>query len=246
MLNSAISAISRIRLALTGPGGRLAELRSRVPGRIIFLTNFGIEDQLITHFILSRDLAIDVVTFDTGRLLPSTYEVWNQTEQKYGRRVRSVHADAAAGAEIVAEAGINGFYHSKDERLACCQVRKVEPLERALAGAEAWVTGLRADQSGQRSTVALESWDEERLLIKFAPLFDWTRAEVAEFCAAEQVPVSAVQDEGFSLFGCQPCTGATALGEPDRAGRWWWEEQGNAECGLHSGPNGKLTRGKST
>lgn len=246
MLNSAIAAISRFRLALTGPGGRLAELRSRVPGKITFTTSFGIEDQLITHFIFSRDLAIDVVTLDTGRLFPSTYEVWDQTEQKYGRRVRSVHPDAAAGTEMVADAGTNGFYHSKDARLACCHVRKVEPLKRALAGAEAWVTGLRADQSGQRSAVALESWDEEYLLIKFAPLCDWTRAEVAEYCAAEQVPINALHAQGFLSVGCQPCTRAIAPGEPERAVRWWWEEQGNAECGLHVGPDGKLSRRKST
>jgi phosphoadenosine phosphosulfate reductase len=245
MLISASQNALALPPAMADAGERLSELRSRVPGRITFTTSFGIEDQAITHFIFSRDLAIDVVTLDTGRLFPSTYALWEQTEQKYGRRVRSVHPTADGVAEMVADAGINGFYYSKDARLACCHVRKVEPLKRALAGAEAWVTGLRADQSGQRAAVAMESWDEERQLIKFAPLFDWTRARVAEFCSSEHVPVNVLHADGFVSIGCQPCTRAIAPGEPERAGRWWWEDQGNAECGLHVGPNGKLARGKT-
>ena len=228
---------------LSDPGDRLAELRTRVAGRIVFTTSFGIEDQAISHFIFSRELAIEVVTLDTGRLFPSTYTVWDETEQKYGRRIRAVTPDAAALSELVADIGINGFYHSKDARLACCAVRKVEPLARALGGAAAWVTGLRADQSGERATVALEGWDEERGLIKFAPLFDWTRAEVTTFCEAKSVPVNSLHAEGFLSIGCQPCTRAVAPGEPERAGRWWWETESSAECGLHVGPDGGLSRG---
>ena len=238
-----MNAPSRTIAALSDPGDRLADLRERIAGRISFTTSFGIEDQAITHFILSRGLAIDIVTLDTGRLFPSTYTVWHDTEQKYGRRIRSVHPDAAALAAFVADAGINGFYFSKDARLGCCHVRKVEPLERALAGAAAWVTGLRADQSGGRSDIALESFDEERQLVKFAPLFDWTRPEVAALCDAEGVPVNSLHAEGFLSIGCQPCTRAVAPGEPERAGRWWWEEPGSDECGLHVGPDGRLFRG---
>ena len=237
-----LARASAATTALTDPGDRLAELRARVAGRIVFTTSFGIEDQAISHFILSRDIDIEVVTLDTGRLFPSTYTVWDETEQKYGRRIRAATPDAAALSELVADIGINGFYHSKDARLACCHVRKVEPLARALRGAAAWITGLRADQSGERAAVALESWDEERALIKFAPLFDWTRADVATFCAAEGVPVNSLHAEGFLSIGCQPCTRAVAPGEPERAGRWWWEQEGAAECGLHVGPDGRLFR----
>lgn len=232
-------------LQASDPGDRLADLRERVAGKIVFTTSFGIEDQAITHFIFSRGLAIDVVTLDTGRLFPSTYTVWEETEQKYGRRIRSVQPDATAVAAMVADWGINGFYHSKDARLSCCHVRKVEPLGRALAGAEAWVTGLRADQSGQRSGVMLESVDEERGLVKFAPLFDWTRADVADFCAENNVPINSLHAEGYLSIGCQPCTRAIAPGEPERAGRWWWEQEGTAECGLHVGPDGRLVRSKA-
>lgn len=229
---------------LTDPGDRLADLRARVLGRIVFTTSFGIEDQAISHFIFSRGIDVEVVTLDTGRLFPSTYTVWDDTEQKYGRRIRSYHPDAAAVADFVSDWGINGFYHAKDARLGCCHVRKVEPLNRALAGAAAWVVGLRADQSGQRAAVALESIDEERQLIKFAPLFDWTRPQVAEFCESNAVPVNALHAEGFLSIGCQPCTRAVAPGEPERAGRWWWEDQGNSECGLHVAADGSLVRNK--
>jgi phosphoadenosine phosphosulfate reductase len=226
------------------PAERLAGLRREVPGRIVFTTSFGIEDQAIAHFVFTSGLDIEVVTLDTGRLFPSTYKVWAETEEKYGVRIRSYHPDQAALAAQVADAGINGFYHSIEARKGCCGVRKVEPLGRALEGAAAWVTGLRADQSGDRSSVALAAWDAERSLVKFAPLFDWSRDRVAEFCAAEGVPVNELHAKGFVSIGCEPCTRATAPGEPERAGRWWWEADGARECGLHVGADGRLVRAK--
>lgn len=233
-------------LAGNDPAQRLAALRATVPGRIVFTTSFGIEDQALTHLIFANKLAIEVVTLDTGRLFPSTYKVWAETEEKYGRRIRSFHPDQTALAAMVADAGINGFYHSKEARLGCCHVRKVEPLGRALAGAEAWVTGLRADQSGQRAIVDLAGWDAERQLIKVAPLFDWTRPTVSDFCAANAVPVNALHAQGFLSIGCEPCTRAVKPGEPERAGRWWWENEEEAkECGLHVGADGKLVRRKA-
>jgi phosphoadenosine phosphosulfate reductase len=224
------------------PAERLASLRAAVPGRIVFTTSFGIEDQAIAHLIFTGKLDIEVATLDTGRLFPATYDLWAETEEHYGVRIRSFHPDAAALAAFVADAGINGFYHSKAARTDCCFVRKVEPLGRALAGANAWVTGLRADQSDEREGVALAGWDEERALIKLNPLFDWTREEVAAFCAAEQVPVSELHAEGFLSIGCQPCTRAVKPGESERAGRWWWETDEARECGLHVDADGRLMR----
>ncbi|MGA9582941.1 MAG: phosphoadenylyl-sulfate reductase, partial [Allosphingosinicella sp.] len=219
--------------AAADPGERLEGLRAGVDGRIVFTTSFGLEDQAVAHFIFTRRLDIEVSTLDTGRLFPSTYKVWEETERRYGIRIRSFHPDQAALAAFVAVAGINGFYESKDARLGCCQVRKIEPLGRALAGASAWVTGLRADQSAGRSVVELAAWDSGRALVKFAPLFDWTRDRVADFCAAEGVPVNALHARGFLSIGCEPCTRAVAPGEPERAGRWWWEAGEARECGLH-------------
>jgi len=226
------------------PGDRLETLRRRVAGRIVFTTSFGIEDQAIIHLIAERGLAIDIATLDTGRLFPSTYALWAETEQKYSLRIASFHPDQQSLGAFVAERGINGFYKSVDARLACCTVRKVEPLGRALAGAAAWVTGLRADQSGDRAAVTLESWDDAREMIKFAPLFDWSREQVADFCAAERVPVNPLHGKGFVSIGCEPCTRAVKPGESERAGRWWWENDESAECGLHLGADGRLVRRK--
>ena len=225
---------------------RLEQLRHQTPGRIVFTTSFGIEDQLITHHILTTGLPIEVVTLDTGRLFPSTYKLWQETEERYGARIRSFHPEAQAVAAIVADAGINGFYHSRDARIACCTARKVKPLGRALAGAAAWVTGLRADQSGQRASVSFTSWDEDRRLIKAAPLFDRTRADVAAECDALGVPINALHAKGFLSIGCEPCTRPIGPGEPERAGRWWWENDQAKECGLHVGADGRLARAKVT
>lgn len=238
------SLLGRFGAVDGGPAERLRALRDRLPGRIVFTTSFGIEDQAISHLIFEGRLDIDVVTLDTGRLFPSTYKLWAETEARYGVRIRSVHPDQAALTAHVADAGINGFYHSKEARIDCCTVRKVEPLGRVLAGAAAWVTGLRADQSGQRAQVAFASWDADRQLIKVAPLFDWTRDRVADFCAAENVPLNELHAKGFLSIGCEPCTRALKPGEPERAGRWWWESDQARECGLHVGADGKLVRGK--
>lgn len=224
---------------------RLAALVEAVSGKLVFTTSFGIEDQLIAHHILSAQLPIEVATLDTGRLFPSTYKLWQETEERYGVRIHFYHPDAAALAAMVRDAGINGFYHSKEARLACCAVRKVEPLGRALAGAAAWVTGLRADQSGERASVPLAGWDAERGLVKFAPLFDWSRERVAAACAELGVPVNRLHAQGFLSIGCEPCTRALKPGEPERAGRWWWENEEARECGLHVGPDGRLVRAKA-
>lgn len=221
---------------------RLASLRAEVPGRIVFTTSFGLEDQALAHLIFHGRLDIDVVTLDSGRLFPSTYQLWADTEARYNRRIRSYHPDAEALSGLLDDVGINGFYYSRDARSACCGVRKVEPLSRALKGAAAWVTGLRADQSSQRGAVELAVWDDERGMIKVSPLFDETRDEVAAFCGEHDVPINPLHAEGFLSIGCQPCTRAVKPGEPERAGRWWWEDDAAKECGLHVAGDGRLVR----
>jgi phosphoadenosine phosphosulfate reductase len=238
-VNDAIASITG-----TTPWERLASLRETVDGRIVFTTSFGIEDQALTHMIFDAALAIDVVTIDTGRLFPTTYTLWAATEDKYARRIKAYYPNADAVAAFVADWGINGFYHATEARSGCCGVRKVEPLQRALAGASGWVTGLRADQSNAREDVALAGWDETHALVKIAPLYDWTRDRVADFVAAENVPINPLHAEGFLSIGCEPCTRAVAPGEAERAGRWWWESDESKECGLHIGTDGKLVRTK--
>ena len=222
--------------------GRLASLCDRLDGRIVFTTSFGLEDQVLTHLIAAQKSPIQFATLDTGRLFPQTYDVWAQSEARYGVRVQPFYPQAEATEAVVAKNGINGFYDSVEARKACCGVRKVEPLARALAGAQGWVAGLRADQSAHRGDLEFVTFDAERGLIKLSPLFDWTRERARVFAADNDVPVNALHAKGFLSIGCAPCTRAVAADEPERAGRWWWEEETKRECGLHVGADGRLTR----
>ncbi len=212
---------------------RLTAIREAVKGTIVFTTSFGLEDQVIFHHICEAGLDFDVVTLDTGRLFPETYTTWEETEQRYDRRIRAVYPEHGALERLIAAQGINGFYRSKDMRIACCDVRKVEPLGRALAGAEGWITGLRADQSAARGSLGIVAPDRERSLLKFSPLLDWTRQAAQDFATAHRVPTNPLHQKGFLSIGCAPCTRAVRAGESERAGRWWWEDESKKECGLH-------------
>jgi phosphoadenosine phosphosulfate reductase len=222
--------------AALGLEARLMAARAAVPGRLVFTTSFGLEDQAISHAIFAQDLAIDVVTFDTGRLFPETHQVWAETEQHYGRRIQALLPERRSVEAWVARNGINGFRSSVAARQECCGLRKVEPLGRALAGAAAWVTGVRAEQSPERAMMSFAGIDPQHRLLKLNPLLDWTRDRVAGFVRDHRVPYNSLHDRGFLSIGCAPCTRALAAGEPERAGRWWWEEEEKKECGLHA-PN---------
>jgi phosphoadenosine phosphosulfate reductase len=213
---------------------RLAEIRKEVIGPVVFTTSFGLEDQAISHAIFTQQLAIDVVTLDTGRLFPETHQVWAETEQRYGRRVRALSPERRSTEAWVAQHGIDGFRSSVEARQGCCAVRKVEPLRRALAGASAWITGLRAEQSADRAVTPYAAIDPAHELLKVNPLLDWTRAHVLDFVRQHGIPYNQLHDRGFLSIGCALCTRAVAPGEPERAGRWWWEQDEKKECGLHS------------
>jgi phosphoadenosine phosphosulfate reductase len=222
---------------------RLKLAREVLPGRIVFTTSFGVEDQLVAHSIFTQGLDIEVVTIDTGRLFEETIEVWERTEARYARRIRPVYPQALPLADFVVEHGINGFYRSVENRKACCHIRKVEPLGRLLGGVSAWVTGLRADQSQAREGVRLVELDVARKLVKLNPLADYARDAIVAAVEAHSVPINELHEKGFLSIGCAPCTRAIEPGEPERAGRWWWEEDQKKECGLHVGPDGRLVRG---
>jgi len=217
---------------------RLAFIAERIPGGIVFTTSFGIEDQAITHAIFTGNVAIEVLTLDTGRLFPETYDVWGETEERYARRIRVVYPERDKLEELVADQGVNGFRMSVDTRKACCNVRKVLPLARALEGASGWVTGLRAGQSQGRAETpfAIPHAFDGRTGLKVNPLADWSREEVAAYIVVNAIPYNALHDRGFPSIGCAPCTRAVRVGEEERAGRWWWEHEGAQECGLHTGP----------
>ena len=213
---------------------RLAAVRSEVAGRIVFTSSFGLEDQAVAHAILVQDLAIEIVTLDTGRLFPETHHVWAETERRYGRRIRAVVPEHAQVEAFVAQHGIDGFRTAVEVRHACCGVRKVAPLGRALNGAAAWITGVRAEQSAERADMRFAALDPVHRLIKVNPLLDWTRSHLVNFVRAHRIPYNALHDRGFPSIGCAPCTRAVEPGEPERAGRWWWEQEEKKECGLHS------------
>ena len=200
---------------------------------MVFTTSFGVEDQAITHIIATTGLDIAFATLDTGRLFPETYDLWAETERHFGRRIRAVYPRHDALEPLVTKQGINGFYDSREARTACCFVRKVEPLNRALKDAQGWITGLRADQSANRQRMEVVTAESDRNLLKLSPLFDWSRDQVVEFAKTSGVPINPLHEKGFVSIGCAPCTRAIRPGEPERAGRWWWEDETKKECGLH-------------
>lgn len=222
---------------------RLKALRDNIKGRIVFTSSLGIEDQLLTHHIASQKLDIEIVTLDTGRLFNESHALWQETEDKYGITIKGFYPDADAISKWVRANGTNGFYNSLDARKACCGIRKVEPLGRALNGANAWLTGLRADQSKARSEINIVEIDEDRNLYKINPLIDYHRNDIVAEVKALGVPYNLLHDQGFISIGCAPCTRAIKDGEDERAGRWWWEDAsgGKKECGLHV-HDGKLSR----
>lgn len=223
---------------------RLIDLCRDYEGRKVFTSSFGIEDQLITHFIAKNKLPIEIVTLDTGRLFSETHEVWQKTEDKYGITISGFYPNPESVAKYARINGTNGFYNSHFARQECCNIRKIEPLNRALAGAEVWITGLRADASGARAETKILETDEARNLIKFNPLFDQSREAIISEIIALNVPYNKLHNSGFVSIGCAPCTRAISKGEDERAGRWWWEseEAGKKECGLHISQDGKLIR----
>ena len=221
---------------------RLQSMRQQVAGRLVFTSSLGLEDQVITHFIAESGVDIEIATLDTGRMFPETYDLWAATQERYGVTIAGYFPDAPALQNLAGSIGVNGFYNSVDNRHACCGVRKIEPLNRALAGAQGWITGLRADASGNRADMTAVEYDAQRDLIKFNPLFDWTRQQAVVFAATHAVPLNPLQAQGFVSIGCAPCTRAIAPGEPERAGRWWWEQDDKRECGLHIDASGRLVR----
>jgi phosphoadenosine phosphosulfate reductase len=236
--STAVEAIAPVSLC-DSLVDRLRGIRAALAGRIVFTTSFGREDQVLADAIFSEGLAIDVVTLDTGRLFAQTYAVWRQTEQRYQRRIGAYYPHHQALEALVARQGIDGFYQSLDQRKACCAVRKVEPLGRALVGAQAWLTGLRAGQSAARAGLAFCDHSDPSAPIKINPLFDWQREDIDRAIAARAIPVNSLHAEGFASIGCAPCTRAIRPGEDERAGRWWWESEDKKECGLHVTPLGQ-------
>lgn len=212
---------------------RLRLLAEEFKGKIIFTTSFGIEDQVITQIIFTKNIDIKVVTLDTGRLFPETYEVFSQTTLKYKKKIHVYFPDYLSVEKLVTDKGPFSFYDSKENREECCRIRKVVPLGRALAGMECWISGIRASQSDNRSGMRDLEWDEDKKLFKFHPLFDWSFEDVEKYIDDNNIPYNLLHDKGYLSIGCEPCTRAVLKGQDFRSGRWWWESDGPKECGCH-------------
>ncbi len=202
-------------------------------GRIALSSSLSIEDQMLTDLIANIAPATRIFTLDTGRLFPETYSLIERTRMKYPITLEVFFPDAAEVENMVREYGINLFYESAELRKKCCHVRKIQPLKRAFQGLEVWICGLRREQSVTRHDMQLIEWDASNGLIKLNPLIDYTEAQVWEYIKTNQVPYNKLHDRGFPSIGCQPCTRAIEPGEDVRAGRWWWENPEQKECGLH-------------
>lgn len=212
---------------------RLGIVRDAVAGRLVFTTSFGLEDQALTHAIAQSGIEAEILTLDTGRLFDETLEVWAETEFRYGRSIRAVIPEADELEDLLAQDGPLGLRRSVAARKACCDVRKVRPLRRALSGAGGWLTGLRGGQSQARASTPFVEIDAGFGLLKINPLADWSETQLAAYVRVEGIPYNALHDRGFPSIGCAPCTRAVRVGESERAGRWWWETEGKKECGLH-------------
>jgi len=206
---------------------------SKFIDKIALSTSLGLEDQVLTEIVSRVSPAIEIFTLDTGRLFPETYDLIDLTSKKYKKTIKVYFPDSKDVEQMVAEKGINLFYDSIENRKLCCGIRKIQPLKRALKGLDAWITGLRREQSITRTNLNIVEWDEANQLIKVNPLINWTENDVWNYINKKNIPYNKLHKKGFASIGCQPCTRAIENEEDVRAGRWWWENPETKECGLH-------------
>ena len=207
----------------------------------VFASSLAAEDMVLTDMILRGKLPIGIFTLETGRLHAETLHMLERIKTTYGYDVTPYRPAPEAVDAYVRQNGLNAFYDSVDMRKECCRIRKVEPLNRALAGNKAWITGQRRAQSATRTALDIQEQDDAHGMVKFNPLADWSEEDVWHYIRSNNVPYNALHDKGYPSIGCEPCTRAIQPGEDVRAGRWWWETPESKECGLHV-VDGKLVR----
>ncbi|MFZ2302273.1 MAG: phosphoadenylyl-sulfate reductase [Gallionella sp.] len=200
---------------------------------VCFANSLGAEDMVLTDIIANHHLDIEMFSLDTGRLPQPTYDLMQEVADRYSVPLKVYFPDSAAVERYVAQNGVNGFYDSVESRKSCCFVRKVEPLRRALRGKKAWVTGLRRDQAVTRGSLEVSAYDADFGLQKFNPLLEWSNKDVWAYIRQNNVPYNKLHDQFYPSLGCAPCTRSITPGEDIRAGRWWWENPEDKECGLH-------------
>ena len=223
----------------------LVKIAKEYGEKAVFTSSFGAEDMVITHLISKLDLNVEIATLDTGRLHQATYDFIDRAVKFYGLNLKSYFPEASEVEEMVNKSGYNLFYYSQENRKFCCNIRKVNPLEKVLAGKEAWITGLRAEQNKFRQNLGIMEKDTSRGILKVNPLIYWTSSDVWDFIKQNGIPYNSLHDKGYPSIGCEPCTRAIMPGEDERAGRWWWES-GLKECGLHLSGHGESNSGKNS
>ena len=199
---------------------------------VVYSSSLGIEAMVLTDLIFTGAPGVEVFTLDTGRLPQETLDLLDRVERRYKQRISVYYPKAEAVEAYVRDHGINGFYMGLAERQACCAVRKVEPFMRAIQGRKAWVTGVRREQSAERSKVEPIEWDDRYNMWKISPLLDWTEQDIHDYVKAKSLPYNALHDRGYPSIGCAPCTRPVEAGADPRSGRWWWENPETRECGL--------------
>jgi phosphoadenosine phosphosulfate reductase len=201
--------------------------------KVALASSFGAEDVVLIDIFSKIVEKPRVFTLDTGRLPQETYEVIDEIRARYGISIEVFFPDTESVEKMVRNYGLNLFYKSIDLRKMCCNVRKVEPLNRALATLDAWVTGLRREQAFTRAQIKKVELDKQHNnMIKINPIADWTSEKVWRYIKRNKIPYNKLHDQGYPSIGCAPCTRPVHPGDDPRAGRWWWE-QGPKECGLH-------------
>ncbi len=206
-------------------------------GKITVSSSLSIEDQVITDMVMRIDPSVEIFTLDTGRMFKESYEVIEETNKKYNTNINIYFPNYKEVEALTQKKGVFSFYESIENRKECCRIRKIKPLKRALHKYDAWICGLRWEQSITRIAAKSIEWDEDHQMVKINPLISWTESDVWAYIKKHNIPYNGLQDKGFRSIGCQPCTRAVKEGESFRAGRWWWEQPENKECGLHVNHN---------
>ena len=215
----------------------LTQAAKEYQGKVVLASSFGAEDVVLMDMLLRHRIDMRIISLDTGRLPQETYDVMHEWRTKKGVDIDVCFPRATDVEALVKQDGVNLFYDSVEKRKRCCEVRKIMPLRRALAGAKAWVTGVRREQAESRANMQFVEDDKAFGIKKFNPLLNWLEKDVWDYIKTHDVPYNALHDEFYPSIGCAPCTRAITVGEDPRAGRWWWEQQDAvAECGLHVSP----------